>query len=179
MEEKKYNFVYLTTNIVNGKQYIGDHSTNIDPNKDTYLGSGRPYFQNALNEYGKQNFKREILEFFSTKQEAFNAQEKYIIKYNTLIPSGYNMSPKGGNMYKGSVSENSKELIRQSKLGQKNPMFGKSPNNKGKKMTEEQIKKMKDHKFSKEHRRKLSESHKDQIPWNKGTSKKLQLQIII
>ena len=25
--ERKFNYVYLTTNLVNGKQYIGDHST--------------------------------------------------------------------------------------------------------------------------------------------------------
>jgi len=63
---EKLNFVYITTNLLNGKQYVGDHSTyNQD---DGYLGSGRPYFSNAIKVYGKENFKREILEFFSTKK---------------------------------------------------------------------------------------------------------------
>jgi hypothetical protein len=88
---------------------VGDHSTNnLD---DGYLGSGRPYFQRALNKYGKQNFKKEILEFFDTKQEAFDAQEKWINVYKSLIPNGYNISPKGGHFSKGSMSESTKKKI--------------------------------------------------------------------
>ena len=163
---KKYNYTYLTTNILNGKQYIGEHSSN--SLNDSYIGSGRPILQNAIKLHGKENFKKEILEFFPTKEAAFNAQEKYINEYNTLAPNGYNISPKGGHKYKGSVSENSKHLMRISKLGDKNPMFKKSPGNKGKKMTDEQIKKMKNHEFTDEHKKNLSLSHKGQIPWNKG-----------
>lgn len=113
MKEKFY-FVYLTTNLVNRKQYVGDHSTrNID---DEYLGSG-VYFKNALKEYGKENFKREIIEVFHTKEEAFIAQEKYINEYNTLVPNGYNISPKGGSKYVGSCSLETREKIRKSMRG--------------------------------------------------------------
>ena len=35
--EKKINFVYLITNLIDGKQYIGDHSCN-NLEKDYYLG---------------------------------------------------------------------------------------------------------------------------------------------
>jgi hypothetical protein len=107
--EKKFNFVYITTNLINGKQYVGDHSTN--NLHDNYKGSGRPYFSNAKKKYGNKNFKREILEFFPTKQEAFDAQEKYIIEYNTLTPNGYNISPKGGHGTKGCFNDETKEKI--------------------------------------------------------------------
>lgn len=86
-------FVYITTNLINGKQYVGDHFT--DNLNDGYLGSGNR-IKNAIKKYGKKNFKREILEFFNTKEKAFNGQEKYIKEYNTLTPYGYNISPKGG-----------------------------------------------------------------------------------
>jgi len=109
--EKKFNFVYITTNLINKKQYIGEHSTNNDDLDKNYLGSGRPYFQNAIKEYGKENFKREILEFFPTKQEAFNAQEKYINEYNTLVPNGYNLCPTGGMNISGCWSKESKEKL--------------------------------------------------------------------
>ena len=39
MKEKKYNYVYITTNLENKKQYVGDHSTNNI--NDGYLGSGK------------------------------------------------------------------------------------------------------------------------------------------
>ncbi len=98
MSERKFNFVYLTTNLINGHQYIGDHSTDDLNSSKTrnYLGSGKPYLQRAIKKYNRKNFKREILEFFPTKEEAFNAQEKYIKEYNTLVPNGYNYSPTGG-----------------------------------------------------------------------------------
>jgi group I intron endonuclease len=115
MKEKKFNFVYLTTNLVNGKQYVGDHSTyNVE--KDKYLGSGK-ILNESIKKYGKENFKREIIEFFSTKEEAFLAQEKYIKQFNTLVPTGYNISPKGGNNVNGGISEETKIKIGNSNRG--------------------------------------------------------------
>ena len=47
---KKYNYIYIITNIVNGKIYIGKHST--DDLNDGYLGSGKK-LRLAKNKYGK------------------------------------------------------------------------------------------------------------------------------
>jgi group I intron endonuclease len=116
--EKKFNFIYVTINLIDGKQYIGDHSTD-DLNcykTKHYLGSGL-YFLRAIKEYGKENFKREILEFFPTKEEAFDAQERYIKEYNTLVPNGYNISPKGGNRVIGCCSNETKEKLKQKRIG--------------------------------------------------------------
>ena len=115
MKEKKYNFVYLSKNLISGKLYVGDHSAEDLENTKTknYLGSGT-YIKRAIKKYGKNSFKREILEFFPSKQEAFNAQAKYINKYNTLFPIGYNISPIGG--YWGQyISEESKQKMRKPK----------------------------------------------------------------
>lgn len=43
---KKIHYVYVTTNLLNGMQYVGDHSCD-DLEKDNYLGSGI-YFRNAI-----------------------------------------------------------------------------------------------------------------------------------
>jgi group I intron endonuclease len=124
---KKFNYVYITTNLINNKQYIGDHSTN--NLNDKYLGSGVG-IKNAIKIYGKENFKREILEFFCTKQESFYAQEKYINEYKTLSPNGYNNSKKGGYV---NIKEFSQET--RNKIGLKN---------KGKIISEEHKQKIKD-----------------------------------
>ena len=118
--EKRFNYVYITTNVINGKQYIGDRSCNIDPEKDAYIGSGI-YFKHALNQYGRENFKREIIEFFQTKSEAFFAQEKYINYYNTLTPKGYNISPTGGvwHLGGGNHSDETKLKIKNTLTGSK------------------------------------------------------------
>jgi hypothetical protein len=84
--------------LINGKKYAGSHKTeNIN---DGYIGSGR-YFLKAIKKYGKGNFKREILETCETIKDARGLEEKYIIQYNTLIPSGYNLAPLGGLGFNG------------------------------------------------------------------------------
>jgi hypothetical protein len=113
---KHFNYIYITTNIINGKQYIGDHSTNnLD---DGYLGSGE-LIHKAIKKYGKQNFKKEILEQFNTKKEAFDAQEKYINQFNTLQPMGYNISPRGGHQVSGGMSEDGRKKLSEFHKGRK------------------------------------------------------------
>jgi hypothetical protein len=103
---KQFHFVYITINLINNKKYVGDHSTtNLN---DGYLGSGK-LILSAIKKYGKNNFKREILEYCSSKQIAFDAQEKYIMSFNTLNPYGYNISPKGGHQCKNGMSIESRE----------------------------------------------------------------------
>jgi group I intron endonuclease len=117
INSEKFNFVYITTNLINGKQYIGEHSTkNIN---DNYLGSGR-ILQRCIKKYGKSNFQKIILEYFNSKQEAFDAQAQYIIQYSTLSPNGYNISPKGGHNTPGCISEETKRKISESNKGKKN-----------------------------------------------------------
>ncbi len=48
---KKYNYVYVTTNLINGAQYVGDHSTN--NLNDDYLGSGKYLFR-SIKKYKKK-----------------------------------------------------------------------------------------------------------------------------
>ena len=49
-----YGYVYITTNKITGKQYIGKHrAKKFD---SSYKGSGK-YLLRAFNKYGKDNFE--------------------------------------------------------------------------------------------------------------------------
>ena len=90
MREKIY-FIYKITNTFNNKLYIGQHYGYLD---DSYIGSGK-ILRYAINKYGIDNFKREILELCESKQKA-NEREKYYIQYyNATGKNGYNITSGG------------------------------------------------------------------------------------
>jgi hypothetical protein len=91
------HIVYKTENNVNGKYYIGKHSTeNVN---DGYLGSGKAFLR-ALQKYGKDAFSREVLAEFDTEEEALAYEEVLVTEevihdrecYN-LITGGKSGSP--------------------------------------------------------------------------------------
>ncbi len=84
------HIVYKTTNLINGKYYIGVHSAK-DIN-DEYLGSGK-LIGLAVKKYGKENFKRETLSEWATREEA-ELEEKRCVDVND--PLTYNLIPGGG-----------------------------------------------------------------------------------
>lgn len=62
----KYFIIYKTTNLLNGRYYIGMHvTTNIN---DGYLGSGRR-IKAEIKKYGRENFSRVVLAELSSKTE--------------------------------------------------------------------------------------------------------------
>lgn len=86
--EKKYHYLYKITNILNDRYYIGVHNT--DDLDDGYLGSGIAIL-NAIKKYGKENFKKEILKFFDTADEAFEYESKIVNEDLIKDPMSYNM----------------------------------------------------------------------------------------
>lgn len=105
-EQKRYHFTYRTTNLVNGRYYLGMHSTNrID---DGYLGSGkRLYYE--LNKYGRDNFKFEILKQFSSREELIQAEINLITEQDIQNPNCLNLKPGGS----GGFTDESRKKARQ------------------------------------------------------------------
>lgn len=64
--EREYHYFYKITNLLNNYFYYGIHSTdNLD---DGYMGSGTRLHK-AYERYGIENFKKEILKFFESRDE--------------------------------------------------------------------------------------------------------------
>lgn len=100
--------IYKTLNTVNGKYYIGMDSKN-DPN---YLGSGA-LLKKAIQKYGKDCFKKIILEQCDSLEQ-LKEQEKYWINvYNACSDrESYNIST-GGTGGDNFTHNPDKELIRE------------------------------------------------------------------
>lgn len=101
--------IYITTNQINGKIYIGVHKTNEPYTFDNYLGcgvftnspksymNGGTIFQRAVKKYGPKNFKRKTLKVFNTLEEALQ-HEAYLVDEEFLKRTDtYNMIL-GGNI---------------------------------------------------------------------------------
>jgi len=81
-------FIYMTTNNVNGKKYIG-LCTREDKN---YLGSGS-LIKQAIKKYGKKNFSREIIEECDSFEHLLEREQYWIGKYNAVESDEfYNLS---------------------------------------------------------------------------------------
>lgn len=107
-------YIYLTTNLINNKKYIGKRQKpKFDKN---YLGSGI-YLSKSIQKYGKENFKCEILEECFTVEE-LNEKEQYWIKYYNAVedPNFYNLA-KGGSGGQTKCSEETKIKIGLGNLG--------------------------------------------------------------
>lgn len=99
-------WLYITTNIINGKQYIGQ-TTNIRPN---YLGSGEA-IKNAIQKYGRNNFIRENI--CEGDWEEIDRLEYEMIKNLDAVksPLFYNLKDGG---HHGSHSEQVKKKMSES-----------------------------------------------------------------
>ncbi len=124
--------IYKTTNLVNGKIYIGQDSNN-NPN---YLGSGKILHQ-AIEKYGIDRFQKDIIEECDSK-EMLNEREIYWIDFHksTNRNIGYNIAlgGQGGD----TISKHpDRDLIRQKHsewMKENNPTSGRT-------RTEEEIEK--------------------------------------
>lgn len=121
-----YHTVYRITNLLDGKIYIGAHSTsNLD---DGYMGSGK-HLRRAYKTHGIENFKKEILFIYDTLEEAFNKEAEIVTEEFVKDNSNYNIALGGVRPSRGFLggkhTDKAKKAISESHSGKNNPFYGK------------------------------------------------------
>lgn len=112
----------------NGKVYIGITCQRPEARwqRDGLGYKNAGYFRYAIAKYGWGAFKHEILATGLSEEAACIAERKLIKRYDSRSPAkGYNVLPGGASTRGFMLSEETREKIRQSKIGEKNPMYGK------------------------------------------------------
>ena len=71
--------IYQTTNLINGKKYIGRDAWN----RPSYLGGGKA-LRNAIKKYGRENFQKEILEHCDSKEHLLEREDYGLKQYNVV-----------------------------------------------------------------------------------------------
>lgn len=111
-EEKKFHFIYKTTDLRNQNFYVGMHSTNnLD---DGYIGSGTR-LKHLIYKHGKNIFNMEILEFLPNRK-LLREREIEIINSSLLLDEKcMNLKPGGD----GGFLNNEHQLKCSSAAGKK------------------------------------------------------------
>ncbi|MCR1933536.1 NUMOD3 domain-containing DNA-binding protein [Clostridium tepidum] len=165
-----YGFIYITTNMINGKRYIGQKK--FREKWQLYLGSGVA-LKNAIKKYGRENFNRDIVDIAYSSDELNDLEIKWIENYKAYESDDfYNIADggKSGNTFAGKSDKEMKVIknkIRNSRIGvplKKETKIKLSKIFKGRKFSDETCKKISDsltgRKLDEETKRKISKTRK-------------------
>jgi group I intron endonuclease len=154
-----YGYIYITTNTINGKRYIGQHkSRNWDSN---YIGSGK-LLKQAIKKYGLEGFTCFPLIWGWSREELNQLEIEYIAHYKPE----YNLAEggQGGSTMLGRhhTKETRKKLSEAAKLkiGEKNPFYGKYHTEETNRKNSDAHKGRKPYIMTDEIRRRMSEARK-------------------
>lgn len=182
--------VYLRTNKINGKQYVGQSGDFSGRNSDWKVLSTR-YANKVLTadreKYGVDNWTSETLAEVETQEEAWELEKLFIKQLNTKYPNGYNFSDGGKDQTGTKHTDETRKHMSEAHIGKPNPKSGEA--RKGQVLSEEWKRKisetLKGRKLSAEHiellrkintgrhhseetKRKIGAHFKGKTTWMKG-----------
>ncbi|MDA3780491.1 MAG: hypothetical protein PF487_09795 [Bacteroidales bacterium] len=164
--------VYLITNNINGKKYIGLDKKN----NPKYFDSG-VLIKQSIKKYGKEHFKKTIIEECDESQ--VYDREKFWITFYCAVKSKeyYNLSEggKGGNKLNNPKSlekwEKNRPDIIKFNMKRKGKSYEEFYGNNAEIEKEKRRLGQTGKRYDKKSKKKMSESRKGIIPWNKGLTK--------
>jgi len=186
--------IYIVTNILNAKQYVGI-SKSLEKRWSQHLcaNGSAPALHSAIKKYGKENF------IFTHIASAFNfecacdIEKMLIIQHNTKAPNGYNLTDGGEGVVGKKLTDEEKVAksiagkLSMSKLSkeEKSKKFGSKL---GIKLSNDQIEKIRlsnigknlGKKASEETKKKMSEAHKNRPrkPMSEETKEKIRKSLV-
>ena len=170
----KYHYVYIITNKINHKFYIGKHSTN--KLYDGYMGSGIA-INKAIQKYGIENFSKRILCFCDSAEDAYKIEEFLVTDNLIKRDDCYNMKTGGGqNIIYSEESRAKMRIPKSEECKRKLSIIFKGST----RPEEVKLKISQNHShwnkgrtnvYSEETKRKMSESHKGKIMSTRGKPK--------
>jgi group I intron endonuclease len=146
--------VYLITNTINGKRYIGQTSLTLGERWSLHKSrhSQCTAIKSAIDKYGFSNFEISILFDDLTKELADEFEKEYIVRYNSHPPYGYNLTDGGDGLF--NPSQEIRKRLSDANKGNKNAVGAiRSPE-----YLNALSKRFKGVPFSEEHKKKLSEA---------------------
>ena len=161
-KEVKFYYVYIITNLVLNKQYVGSRMCYKDKIEDDIYWGTSKYLDEDYEIYGIENFTKEIIQGdYTNLKDMLSGESFYMHQYNTFEPNGYNRWDPAqnpgwhmGGYHRIHLAE-TKEKMSLIKKGKISP-------NKGKKMSEEQKQKLRKPRSEKT-KQKMSNSRRGMI----------------
>lgn len=123
--------IYVYTNMVNGKQYVGQTQRKDDDRIGEHKRHHNTLVDKAMDRYGVDNFKYEVVDNAETTDELNQLEKMWIRRLNTKVPNGYNQTDGGTATrgYKHTKEAKMKMSVTKHKIattsGYKNPFLGK------------------------------------------------------
>lgn len=168
--------IYVITNTVNGKQYVGYTGRKVDARWKSHVKESKQEYssmygsplQTDIREYGEDCFTHQVLVTTEDKVLAMQLEDEATIILNTHVPNGYNrqvgyhgegMSGENNPMWGKHHSEDTKKKLSENHWdmsGENHPMWGKHLSEETKKKLSE---KLKGRTLSEETKDKISESN--------------------
>jgi group I intron endonuclease len=123
-------YLYLLTNAVNGKQYVGITSRPVQKRLLEHLQratTGTTHIARAIKKYGREAFTMKVIGEATDWAALCEAEQVAILSYNTFKPHGYNLTRGGEGVtgYEQSLEHRAK--IGAAQQGALNHRYGKAP----------------------------------------------------
>jgi group I intron endonuclease len=164
--KQKDGAIYIWTNLINRKQYVGQTTRTLNQRMSEHKNSaGCPIIHAAIKKHGIEKFK---IISFSCPEEDLDWTEGFLQKtLNTISPNGYNLIlNEHQHRRHNEISIQKMRDNHWDNSGEKNPFFGKHHTEETKQKISEAESGEKNHNFGKHHRettkQKMRENHQDQ-----------------